>query len=630
MKRWILLAAIFVMSAGALIYVQVRHVPSRVSPAPVLYFIADSERELTRLPVSFTRLSDAEEIKIGNRLAAAYSPRWLTSAGESAEDREVRLYIERIGAQVATHAHRKLPWTFHYIPSMDYFNAFALPGGHVYIGGGLISLMDSVDELAAVLGHEVEHVDHYHCVERYQTEMALRHFPLGALVAIPVVVFEAGYSKSEELEADREGTRLAVLAGYSPLGAISMFEAFARLEGDRTGRAQTPQHELSRVAVQTLEGYFRSHPLSSERIEQIRRMISQENWTKLPAERNLQIEFIFLTRRAMRAVQTTHFQQAAQLAAQSLGLKPEQQEALAALAEARFALRNYEAAATAYRSLFALSPREAAGVVAFAADRAQAALSKTKYNDAADLAEETLKLQANAANVLGVLGDARFALADFQAAALAYSKAVDANPGDAARAADYATALSAEGAPRQAAAEFDAWLKTLHSPGMAVSSQVQTDQAGLGLMAGDSTAFDRMLAQARSTTVSMLNAETLARLAWWCYRGGKYSLATDLLQIATRDRLVTPEAFNTLGWVLIQQGEYQKAAGDFRDPMGRAIARWQIHKTVYVVRDFNNASKAKPEWLNPKWVQGLYSERVEAIVTELTAELNRLPLPARN
>jgi predicted Zn-dependent protease len=630
MKRWIPLTAIVAMSASALIYVQIRRVPARVSPAPVLYFIADSEPELTRLPVSFTRVSDAEETRIGNQLAANYSSAWLKSSGESAEDREVGLYIERVGARVAAHAHRKLPWMFHYIPSMDYLNAFALPGGKLYIGGGLISLMESEDELAAVLGHEVEHVDHYHCIERYQTEMALRHFPLGGLVAIPVAVFEAGYSKNEEFEADREGTRLAVTAGYSPLGAIHMFEAFARLQHNRTDRAKTPQQELSRLAEETLEGYFRSHPLPSERIAQVRRMISQENWMNLPAERNLQVQYIFLTRRARRALEATHFQQAAHLAAQSLGLKPQQPDALATLAEAKFALGEYEAAGTAFRKLLQLSPNDAAGVVSFAVGRAHSALSQTKYHDAAKFAEEALKLQPSDPRALGVLGDAKFALADFQTAAAAYRKAVDANPGDAARAADYATSLSAQGAPRQAAAEFDAWLKTLRSPGIAVSSQVQIDQAGLGLMAGDSTAFDRMIAQARSATVSMLSAEVLTRLGWWCYRDGKYSLAIDLLQIATRDRRATPEAFNILGWVLVQQGEYQKAAGNLRDPMGRVIARWQIHKTVYVVRDFNKASKAKPEWLNPKWVRALYSERVEAIITELTTELNRLPLSARN
>ena len=111
-----------------------------------------------------------------------------------------------------------MPYRFHYVDQPWVVNAFALPGGHVFIGKGLISLMDSEDELAAVLGHEVEHIDYHHAAERVQTEQALRKVPLGVLVAIPVEVFEAGYSKDEELEADREGTRLAVAAGYSPLG----------------------------------------------------------------------------------------------------------------------------------------------------------------------------------------------------------------------------------------------------------------------------------------------------------------------------------------------------------------------------------------------------------------------------
>ena len=630
MKRWISLTAIVAMSAGAIVYVQMHRVPSRVSPAPVLHFIADSERELTRLPVSFTRMSDAEEIKIGNQLAAAYTSRWATAAGKNEGDREVKLYVQQVGARVAAHAHRKLPWTFHYIPSMDYFNAFALPGGHVYIGAGLISLMDSEDELAAVLGHEVEHIDHYHAVERYQTQMGLRHFPLGALVAIPVAVFEAGYSKNEELEADREGTRLAVQAGYSPLGAIQMFEAFAHLEQQSTARAQTPQQELTRVAQQTLEGYFRSHPLPSERIQQIRRMISQENWTNLPAQRNLQVEYIFLTRRAVRAVVAEHFQQAAQLAAKSIGLAPEQPEAMAVLAEARFALHDYDGAATVYRRLSGLSPNDAAAVVFFAVGRARAAFSKAKYGDAADIAAQAIKLQPDDAYALRVLGDAKFALADFPAAAAAYRKAASASPDNAVVVAKYATALSAEGTPSQAAAEFAAWVAKLSPAGIATSSQVRIDQAGLSLMAGDTAAFDRVLLQARSATVSMLNAEALTRLAWWCYRDGKYSLALDLLQIPTREPHGMPEAFDTLGWVLIEQGQYQKASGTFRLPMGRIIARWQIQKTDSVLREFDRACKTRPEWLNPKWVRALYTDRVESIITELISERPRLPISARN
>ncbi len=297
MNRWISLSVVMASSVGAIIYCQVRRVQTAVSPAPVLYFIADSEHELSRLPVSFAHLSDADEIDVGNHLARAYAARWPQPAEEDADDRAVRAYVEQVGARVAAHAHRKLPFRFHYLPDMDFINAFALPGGHVYIGAGLIAQMDSEDELAAVLGHEIEHIDHYHCVERVETEEALRHVPLGALAAIPIETFEAGYSKDQELEADREGTRLAVLAGYSPLGAIRMFETFGRLAHLRTSRAQTPQQELSGIAQQTVEGYFRSHPAPSERIAQIRRMITEENWVDLPAVRNLAVASIFLKAR---------------------------------------------------------------------------------------------------------------------------------------------------------------------------------------------------------------------------------------------------------------------------------------------------------------------------------------------
>jgi len=190
----------------------------------------------------------------------------------------------RIGSRVAAHARRKLPYRFHYLDQPSFLNAFALPGGHVFIGSGLISLMDSEDELAAVLGHEVEHIDHYHAAERVQTERALRKLPLGEFLEIPVEIFESGYSKDQELEADREGTRLAVAAGYSPLGALRMFEVFDRLYREYITKTQTPQAEIAQVALQTLAGYFRTHPLPAERIAQVQRMINAENWGNLTSE----------------------------------------------------------------------------------------------------------------------------------------------------------------------------------------------------------------------------------------------------------------------------------------------------------------------------------------------------------
>jgi beta-barrel assembly-enhancing protease len=349
MKRWILFAGVVLLSAASVVVSERRKVDVPPSPAPLLYLIADTEQELTRMPVSFTRMSDEEEIRIGNELARSYSDS-NEERDKTPESRIVEHYLTRVGEQVARNAHRRLPYKFHYLPNDYMINAFALPGGHVYVGGGLLQLMNSEDELAAVLGHEVEHIDHYDCAERVQTEQALRRIPLGMILSLPVEVFEAGYNKDQELEADRDGTRLAVEAGYSANGAIRMFEALARLYNEREAKAKTPQEELSQVALQTLEGYFRSHPLPSERILQVQRLMASEGWATR-AERNLAVAYIFRTARAQSALLAKQYPQAEELAIQSLRLRPDQPKAFQVLALAQSAQAKFSVAADSYRKI---------------------------------------------------------------------------------------------------------------------------------------------------------------------------------------------------------------------------------------------------------------------------------------
>jgi predicted Zn-dependent protease len=303
MNRWIILAIIVALGIAALAWSERHPVEVNFTPEALLYFVADSEWELSRLPMRVTRLSDQEEIDIGNRLAAKVSAGRLGPNRNHQQKQQARLvedYISRVGGRVAAHAERKLPYKFHYIPDMNFVNAFALPGGHVYIGAGLVALMDSEDELAAVLGHEIEHIDHRHCAERVQLEARLERIPLGELAQIPLAVFEAGYSKDQELEADSEGTKLAVAAGYSPLGAERMCETYDRLYQEYVRHAESPQEELSSVAIAAIQGYFRSHPLPSQRIEQIRRLIADNHWEGLTHERDLEVADIFRTERAER------------------------------------------------------------------------------------------------------------------------------------------------------------------------------------------------------------------------------------------------------------------------------------------------------------------------------------------
>jgi predicted Zn-dependent protease len=164
----------------------------------------------------------------------------------------------------------------------------------VFIGTGLMDLMASEDELANVLAHEIEHIDHYHCVERFQVEAHLRKVHLeivGELAQIPLSVWEAGYNKDQELEADREGMRLAVAAGYSPYGAVEMFQRFAKLHREYVIHAQSPEQELTEVAIQGLTGYFRSHPLPSERLAQANNIIAQEHWQTRKKLKPFRIEY---------------------------------------------------------------------------------------------------------------------------------------------------------------------------------------------------------------------------------------------------------------------------------------------------------------------------------------------------
>jgi predicted Zn-dependent protease len=351
MKKWFIFAGIVLLGVASVVLSERRKVDVPASPAALLYLVADTEQELTRMPVSFAHMPDEEEIRIGNELARSYASEEIRD--DTPETAIVERYLTRVGEQVARNAHRKLPYKFHYIPGSNFINAFALPGGHVYVGGGLLNLMDSEDELAAVLGHEIEHIDHYHCSERVQQEQALRKIPLGGLVALPIELFEAGYSKDQELEADREGTRLAVASGYSASGAVRMFETFARLYQEYETKAKTPQEELSRMALQTLEGYFRSHPLPSERIAQIQKLIASEGWP-VHAERDLAVAYIFWTARAHTALDARQYAQAEQLAKQSLRLRSDQPKALQVLALAQFAQSDFSGAAEAYRKILEL------------------------------------------------------------------------------------------------------------------------------------------------------------------------------------------------------------------------------------------------------------------------------------
>jgi predicted Zn-dependent protease len=189
-------------------------------------------------------------------------------------DRATNDYINRLGRQIASRAdQRGIPYTF-YVVNSDLVNAFAIPGGYVYVNRGLIERADNVSELAGVLGHEIGHVVERHSIERLQRAqnantmlgvlygVLLRRNPSGveqAGIQVGGSAVFAGYSRDAEREADRVAVPYLVASGINPNGLPSFFE---ELMGER-------QRNPSRVA-----GWFSTHPLEQERIQNTRAIIA--------------------------------------------------------------------------------------------------------------------------------------------------------------------------------------------------------------------------------------------------------------------------------------------------------------------------------------------------------------------
>ena len=222
------------------------------------------------------------EIKIGREA----HEEMLKSGMKLISDPGMLARVTGIGARLANVANKtvipatygtenRTPYTyrFHIVDDKD-VNAFALPGGWLYVNKGLLDYVQSDDELAGVLAHEVIHAAHHHILKLQKEQDKLNtQLAIGAIAAIFAKVPVAdtgnlitglqlvalqkvnGYSQQAERDADGAGFELTRIAGFNPVGALTFMERLARDQRNR------PEVDL---------GIFRTHPPEKQRVASLK------------------------------------------------------------------------------------------------------------------------------------------------------------------------------------------------------------------------------------------------------------------------------------------------------------------------------------------------------------------------
>jgi predicted Zn-dependent protease len=169
-------------------------------------------------------LNDADEIRIGKVLADKFEQS--EGIAPTPQSMHIEAYLQTVGARVAANAQRQLPYQFHYDPNPTFRSAVGLPGGQVFVGAGLLAFIDSEDQLAVVLGHEIEHIALNQCRDRLVKVLSDQHLSANQADQLKIADFVAPYGHDNELIADHDGAVLAVVAGYSAAAGVRLLQTF--------------------------------------------------------------------------------------------------------------------------------------------------------------------------------------------------------------------------------------------------------------------------------------------------------------------------------------------------------------------------------------------------------------------
>ncbi len=219
-----------------------------------------------------TRLSDADEMTLGAEVSAPI-------LAEFHEDSDASAYVTDVAQPLMAHIRRSgIRYHYHVITAGG-INAFAMPGGQIFVTSGLLEFVESEAELASVLGHEISHVDLRHCVERYQVQYRLKKAgagALGSMVEFAHHLMMAGFKQDQESEADAQGEQLVVAASYDPDAEAGLFERMQKHLGESSPQnATTPIEEVGNAVVEVIGSYFRTHPPAGDRAVRLKLLVAE-------------------------------------------------------------------------------------------------------------------------------------------------------------------------------------------------------------------------------------------------------------------------------------------------------------------------------------------------------------------
>jgi predicted Zn-dependent protease len=223
------------------------------------------KRDINKHQLDFYSLD--KEIALGRQLADEVDHK-----SKLVTDPIITEYVNRVGQNLVLHSDAKVPFTIKVIDSNE-INAFALPGGFLYINRGVLEAADNEAELAGVMAHEIGHVAARHGVEQASKGNLINYgsIPLiflggwgglavreAAGLAVPLSFLK--FSRAMESEADRLGAQYLWASGYDPTAMISFFEKLQAQEKKKPG---------------TMAKVFSTHPMTADRITAVRNLVAR-------------------------------------------------------------------------------------------------------------------------------------------------------------------------------------------------------------------------------------------------------------------------------------------------------------------------------------------------------------------